>query len=256
MTQKVVVVGVGNSGTKLLAECVWKMLKALRPDCKYYYEPLYWFGENGVSGIVENEDGLKEHLRFPLLPSDDQSWPYMDDYLQNLEGLAKFIRLGSRLKTVIHHDIKFLWITRELYSYLGSMSKNFPRCLPDAGWHHRPGRYDDFERIDAIYSEFDLDAVESKRMEVEACWWHLHNSEVYALVNRGNLLRVKYEDLCEHPIDTLKSVERFLEMKLDVEQLFDADSFYPNPVRHLDLSSEQFEKIEAIAGKLNKRLYR
>ena len=252
-SEKVIILGVGNSGTKLLGTLTSELLtREGFPD--YHYEPLYWRGRRGEPGVVLDREAIDEHVSFPLLPeASTNDWPWLDAFVDRLSGLAKFIRLGSRIRLVLPKPVKVIAITRELYAYLGSMQKNFPRCLPNAGWHHRPGEYDDFERLCDLYPEHDLRAEESCRVEVEAAWWHLHNHQIMIHADAPNLLHVRYEDLCEEPTETMGRVARFLGTQpLDQQHL---RGIHAAPVRPVKLLPRNVATIERIAGELNGRLY-
>lgn len=252
--KKVIIIGVGNSGTKLLGELVWSLLKADGYH-NYYYEPLYWSGVTGETGIVHDDKAIAEHCSFPLLPDSGlTSWPWMDSFVNRLDGLAKFIRAGSRARIFIDRkDVKYIWITRELYSYLGSMQQNFPRCLPDAGWHHRPGKYDDSERLKGIYPEYALGVREECRIELEAAWWHLHNCEMFKLLDRTNLVHVRYEDLCASAETILEKLADFIGVE---NSLWGLSEMVKTPVnRNVSLSPRNVRIIEALAGNLNRSIY-
>lgn len=252
--KKVIIIGVGNSGTKLLGELVWSLLKA-DGYCNYYYEPLYWSGVTGEAGILLDEKAIAEHRSFPLLPgSGQETWPWMDSFIAHFDGLAKFIRAGSRARTFIDRkDVKYIWITRELYSYLGSMQQNFPRCLPDAGWHHRPGKYDDAERLKNIYPDFALRESEEHRIELEAAWWHLHNREMFKLLDRANLVHIRYEELCESPETIVESLANYLGVENTLRGVSETVKAPVN--RNVSLSSTNIRIIEALAGTLNRSIY-
>ncbi len=250
---KIIILGVGNSGTKLLGTLVHNMLKS-KSDYNYHYEPLYWQGINGEQGITLNRNAINEHNRFPLLPDAScKKWPWMDAFIDTLNGLAKFIRAGSRLRLFIDKDVKYIWITRELYSYLASMQKNFPRCLGNAGWHHRPGEYDDIQRLQEIFPEYELPDAEEDRVIAEAAWWRLHNNEIYQLIGSKNLLHVRYEDLCSRPVDMIKQLSVFLGLPADPKVL--SKMITSPPARKVSLSPIQVRVIDELCGELNRELY-
>jgi hypothetical protein len=132
------------------------------------------------------------------------------------------------------------------------MQKNFPRALPNAGWHHRPGHYDDIYRLKEVYRDFDLREEEVYRVEAEAAWWHLHNKAMFDYRERDNILHVGYEDLCLSPVHTLNRIADFLEVdfnsKIDIKM--HSPKEYP-----LSLLPSSIHKIDFIAGELNKCLY-
>lgn len=248
---KIIVIGVGNSGTKLLGSLLNGALIQLgHPD--YFYEPLYWSGSRGEEGLKINRTGINEHTTFPLVPDGDAKWPWLDEFIDNLEGLAKFIRLGSRIEILLRHPVKIVWVTRELYSYLGSMQQNFPRCLPNAGWHHRPGEYDDFRRLSKIYKGIDLSPQEPYRIEVEAAWWHLHNRTMHEHIRNPTIHHVRYEDLCRNPKQSFAQILDFLE--LFPPQPISIDHIYPPATRQINLSPRNIWMINSIAGDLNQEL--
>lgn len=250
---KVIIVGVGNSGTSLLGELINELL-AKHGYPIYHYEPLYWSGNQGKKNNSINPKSISEHTSFPLLADDFiETWPWMDDFIDNLVGLAKFIRAGSRVRFIQKHPVKIIWITRELYSYLGSMQKNFPRCLPDGGWHHRPGEYDDFERLQAIYSDFDLRPEEKFRIEVEAAWWHLHNSEVMKACENGSIYWVRYEDLSKNPVDNMIKISKFIGVPFTKTK--GLKTVHAISERNIMLSPRNVWVVDAIAGGLNKTMY-
>ena len=250
---KIILIGVGNSGTKLMGILINQLLQNQGYPL-YYYEPLYWSGSEGENNLCLSVEGVEEHKSFPLLPEDSVSkWPWLDDFLYNLEGLAKFIRLGSRVRLLSGHTVKIIWITRELYSYLASMQKNFPRSLPNAGWHHRPGEYDDYERLKEIYSNFDLRFEEKYRIEVEAAWWHLHNSQVLRYQEEMDICHVGYEDLCSDPLKWMKKVAEFIEMPFSMVK--GIKEVHSVPDRTASLSPRNIAITECIAGALNRQLY-
>lgn len=251
MNKNTVIVGVGNSGTRILGSMVHKLLLRRDPECPYHYEPLYWSGKYGESDIVLNEDAIREHSECPLLPEPDYQWPFLDQLFAEHHGLFKFIRLGSRISLLIDRPVKIIWITRELYSFLGSMQKNFPRCLPNAGWHHRPGKYDDFGRLKALYESYNLQSDDDFRIEVEAAWWHLQNRIVKEFSDRDNILHVRYEDLCA---DTSTQWERICSF-LEVPYIEPPAELYLPKDRCLWLYPSSIHKIDAIAGTLNRELY-
>lgn len=250
---KIIIIGVGNSGTKLLGRVINELLIEQGYPL-YYYEPLYWMGTKGEKDIKLNLEGIQEHKRFPLYPDANvKEWPWLDKFITNLEGLAKFIRIGSRIRLLKKHPVKIIWITRELYSYLASVQKNFPRCLPDAGWHHRPGQYDDYEKLKRIYSDFDLRKEEEYRIEIEAAWWHHHNSQVFHNKKEQSICHIKYEDLCQSPPKCIVKVAEFIGIPfLKTKTL---KEIYAAPERNLTLSPRNIWMIEFIAGGLNRELY-
>lgn len=249
--RKILIIGVGNGGTRLLGRIIHRILGEDRYP--YHYEPLYWNGEHGESGIAIDHERIAEHVRFPLCPEQGVQWEWMVSFVGQLDGLAKFIRAGSRASCFVQLPVKIVWVTRELYNYLGSMQKNFPRCLPEKGWHHRPGHYDDFSRLTRIYSSFDLKPEEDFRVEVEAAWWHLHNAAMLRYIDRPNVIRVRYEDLCSDPVHEIGRVAEFLDLdcapEVCVEQVRDA------PSRTVTLTPRNTWMIEAIAGDLNRSIY-
>jgi len=238
---KVIIIGVGNSGTKLLGTLINELLiEQGYPN--YYYEPLYWEGTKGESGIEKNKKAINEHITFPLLADETtQNWPWMDKFIDDLVGLAKFIRLGSRIKLLINKPVKYIWITRELYSYLSSMQKNFPRCLPDKGWHHCPGEYD------------CLESNHESRIGVEAAWWHLHNNEMYQVKDAANVYHIRYEDLTKDPITNLKMISDYIEMPFIESKTL--KTIHDVNERKLNLNPSDIRKIDAIANDLNRTLY-
>lgn len=254
MEPKIVVVGVGNSGTKILGILVNELLARIGYPL-YHYEPLYWSGTTGEAGIVPNPSAVEEHKRFPLIAdSSVTEWPWMDDFIENLSGLAKFIRAGSRIRFIERHPVKIIWITRELYSYLASMQKNFPRCLPDAGWHHRPGKYDDFKRIQELYPDAGLRPDEEYRVEVEAAWWHLHNSECRKVMDSSQkIMHLRFEDLCSKPASMMEKVAEFAGIPFSETQSL--SGVHSVPERNVVLSPGNVRVIEKIAGGLNRVLY-
>lgn len=248
---KIIIVGVGNSGTKLLGSLLNDALIQLGyPD--YFYEPLYWSGKHGEEGIRIDKHAIHEHTTFPLAPNGDLKWPWLDKFIYSLEGLAKFIRLGSRIEILLRHSVKIVWITRELYSYLGSVQQNFPRCLPDAGWHHRPGEYDDYRRLSEIYSGIDLSPEEHYRIEVEAAWWHLHNNIIHTHSVSPSIYHIRYEDLCRNPKQSFLEVLNFLD--LSPPRPIPLDHIYPPATHQLNLSPRNIWIINSIAGDLNREL--
>jgi len=249
---KIILIGVGNSGTKLLGELIHALLKK-QGFPLYYYEPLYWKGTNGENSIKLNLKAISEHNKFPLLPASDTEWPWLDKFIDNLEGIAKFIRLGSRIEKLKKHSVRIIWITRELYSYLASMQKNFPRCLPDAGWHHRPGKYDDFKRLKELYKDFDLRPEEQCRIEVEAAWWHLHNSQMLNHLNLETMFHISYENLCAEPVKWMKQISEFINIPFSDSDLF--AKIHPPSETSITLLPNNISMIEAIAGDLNRQLY-
>lgn len=250
---KVLLVGVGNSGTTMLGNLIHELLAA-QGFPRYHYEPLYWSGLEGERNITLNPSAIEEHRHFPLLPDKAvTAWPWLDAFIEQLSGLAKFIRLGSRIRLALRHPVKVVWITRELYSYLGSMQKNFPRCLPDAGWHHRPGRYDDFERLQLLYPGVDLRPEDEYRVEVEAAWWHLHNSQMLRCLETGRIVHVRYEDFCENPGLHLERIAAFIDAPF--RELRAVSDIHPVQERPVALLPRNIWIIEAIAGSLNRTLY-
>ncbi|MBI5142514.1 MAG: sulfotransferase domain-containing protein [Nitrospirae bacterium] len=254
MGPKIVVVGVGNSGTKILGILINELLARIGYT-NYHYEPLYWSGTTGEAGIVPNPAGVEEHKRFPLIAdSSITEWPWMDDFIGNLSGLAKFIRAGSRIRFIERHPVKIIWITRELYSYLASMEKNFPRCLPDAGWHHRPGKYDDFKRIQELYPDAGLRPEEEFRVEVEAAWWHLHNIACLKAMDASQkIMHLRFETLCREPARCMKQIAEFIQVPY--AETKSLSGVHPAPERNVSLSSRNIRIIEEMSGELNRALY-
>ena len=250
---KILIISTGTSGTKLFGTLVHELLKKQGYPL-YYYEPLYWTGTQGEKGIVLNRDGIREHITFPLLADDSiTNWPWMDKFIDNLVGLAKFTRAGTRIRFFVDSPVKILFITRELYSQLASQQKNFPRCLPDKGWHHRPGEYDDFDRLKAIYAHLDLRSEEEYRVEVEAAWWHLHNSQVMNYLNTGKIYHIRYEVLCKNPIEHMKKIADFIDIPFVKTKTI--RNVHPVTQRKLSLSPRNIWMIETIAGDLNREIY-
>jgi hypothetical protein len=249
---EIILIGVGNSGTKLLGELIHALLKK-QGFPLYYYEPLYWSGTNGENNIKLNLQAINEHNNFPLFPTSNIDWPWLDKFIENLVGVAKFISLGSRIEKLKSHPVSIIWITRELYSYLASMQKNFPRCLPDAGWHHRQGKYDDFKRLKKIYKNFDLRSQDQFRVEVEAAWWHLHNSQMLRHLDLKTMLHIRYEDLCLEPAKWINKISKFINIPFSGSELF--PDIQPPPERDITLSPRNIRMIESIAGDLNRKLY-
>jgi len=250
---KIILVGVGNSGTTMLGNAINALLAEQGFPC-YHYEPLYWSGIEGERHIKLNPAALQEHCRFPLLPDETATaWPWLDTFIAQLSGLAKFIRLGSRIRLALRHPVKVVWITRELYSYLGSMQKNFPRCLPDAGWHHRPGQYDDFGRLRLLYRDFDLQPDEAYRIEAEAAWWHLHNSQMLRFLESNRIVHIRYEEFCADPVQHLARIAAFIEVRFT--RSAGLAGIHPALERPVELLPRSVRVIESIAGSLNRALY-
>ena len=247
---KIIILGVGNSGTRLLGTLVSQMLK--KDNCSnYYYEPLYWDSNTGEKDISISYEGIYQHNNFPLFPAKSETWPWLEDFVTNMDGVAKFIRAGSRVYC-FPPEVKIIWIVRELYSYLGSMKKNFPGCLPNSGWHHRPGKYDDFERIQLLYPEYSFSKQEKERVVVESAWWHLHNSQLYKYADDHNIFFLRYENLCKNPVDILTKLANWAEIPvLNSDEIPDMKCIS----RSIELTEEQFCSINTIAGSLNKQLY-
>lgn len=248
---KVLLIGVGNSGTKLLGRILHDMIGKDRYT--YHYEPLYWRGKNGEEDIVLDVDRIKEHVDFPLNPPKNMSWPWMKAFVSELNGLAKFVRAGSRIGCFVDLPVQIVWITRELYSFLGSVQANFPRCLPDKGWHHRPGYYDDFARVAAVYDKYNLRADEDCRVEVEAAWWHLHNSAVLEYIKRPNVFHIRYEEVCRDVNSECARLCSFLGLKCP--EGWNYGEINPIVPKVVKLLPRNIWMIEDIAGELNRTLY-
>jgi hypothetical protein len=98
--KSLIVLGVGNSGTKILSNIIRKILEdEMSIEVKYRYEPLYWIGENGDTDLVLNFAGINEHNLFPL-DSKEEKWNYFVEKYLNYEGIVKSIRVLSRLDSI------------------------------------------------------------------------------------------------------------------------------------------------------------
>jgi GT2 family glycosyltransferase len=252
---KVIIIGVGNGGTKLVGTLVHELL-CTQGIWPYHYEPLFWRGIHGEKGITLNPEGLREHKIFPLLPEAGiTSWPWMNDFILRLWGLAKFIRVGSRLRLFYEKEVKLIWVTRELHNFLASMQsyqRRYPQPLP--GWHHRPGgHYDDYERLAEIFPEFYLKAEEGDRMAVEAAWWLLQNQEPFKLMETGRIYRLPYEDICAHPY--LRMEEIAVLLGIPFEETPALKHVRAAARRQLEVSADMRKRIDLIAGELNQQIY-
>jgi len=148
---------VRSSGTKLLGTLVNELLKEYG-GWPYHYEPLFWDGIHGEKGIRFKPEGLRAHKELPLLPdSSIQKWPWMDGFISSLWRLAKFIRAGSRVRLFYNKEIKLLWITRDLYSWLASgqhaMRKYHELRPPRRGFHYELQLAYDYERLKNYYPQ-------------------------------------------------------------------------------------------------------
>lgn len=248
---KIVILGVGNSGTRLLGKLVSNMLQ--KDKCpNYYYEPLYWDSKTGEKGMILSDKAIQEHKTFPLKPLKEKEWPWLNHFIKEMDGIAKFIRAGSRIN-MFPDNVKIIWITRDLYSYLGSMQKNFPRCLPDAGWHHRPGIYDDFKRMQALYPEHSFQYEESERIIVEAAWWHLHNNALQEYAKNHNIFSLTYEELCADSENILRNLSKWAK----IPYLQKTELPLMKKIKRVALlTDDQYKRIDAIAGLLNRTIYK
>lgn len=202
---KVLIIGVGNSGTSILGTLVNELLcENGFPD--YWYEPLYWKGNRGKKGIVMDKEAIKAHCSFPLFPNNiytNTSWPWMESFVDKLNGMAKFIRAGSRIRTFINiPNIKIIWITRNLRNFLASQH-----------WHHAPPGYDDYPRMMKVLKFKETGGEHKDRMFMEAYWWAIHNAAPMGFVDRDNLLPVMFESLCENPEKNMKEISEFIGLK-------------------------------------------
>lgn len=201
---KVLIIGVGNCGTSILGTLVNELLRENGFN-DYWYEPLYWKGNRGKKGTVIDEDAINEHCAFPLLPDNctNINWPWMESFIDELNGMAKFIRAGSRIKTFINiPNIKIIWITRNLRDFLASQH-----------WHHAPPGYDDYPRMMKVLKLKEIGEKHKDRMLMEAYWWAIHNAAPMGFVDRDNLLPVMFESLCENPKKNMQEIAEFIGLK-------------------------------------------
>lgn len=257
MSLQLLIVGTGNSGTRLLGS----LLHAAFPDSwgsvPYHYEPLYWTGGVDAANLRLCDDGLREHVSYPLRPiSEGEGWPWMSDFIRSRSGVAKFIRAGSRIRQFFQECPRVIWITRELDGYLASMQKNFPRCENAGGWHHRPGRYDDLARLKHLYPESLSDCTEGDRVVAEAAWWHVQNRDFPDYLGDPRLYFLPYERLCSEPLEVLRELAGFLDCEAVEDALVGAASSVRAPKPYpLDLTDARRHRIDRIAGELNGRLF-
>ena len=250
-----IILAVGNSGTRLIGNVVHSIVDPRLSTIPYHYEPLYWKGNWYDNALSLNQEAIYQHKQFPLIPSSrDERWPWMEDFIQNNKGLAKFIRAASRIKSYLSVAPKIIWVTRELHAFLGSMQKNFPRCLNKAGWHHRPGKYDDLPRLIELYPNY-LTEAENDRIVTEAAWWHAHNFEMYKVSSSPKILHIRYEDFCKSPLIWSKRIGDFLERDIPQTTINLLEQVYRPTQRYANLTQSKRKRIEAIAANLNNQLY-
>lgn len=246
---KIVIVGVGNSGTKFLGTAIQSALTRHLGLSTYHYEPLYWSGKDGENGIVLDRAAISQHQDFPLVPEGGDSWPWLVEFLDNLNGLAKFIRLGSRVPLVLRReDVKVVWLVRDLWCYLASMQKNFPRCQGRGGWHHSPGEYDDFRRLQLLFPEIGSKDCMESRLRAEAAWWWLHNQVCFFARSHPNLFCVQYEGLCANPERVSHELSNFLGMEVKPPEV------RLPPERALLIAPAEINWISSNFGSLNQEI--
>lgn len=288
---KVVIIGVGNGGTKIVGSLLNRQLSQVGQR-DYHYEPLFWSGINGENNIAQNLEGVLEHINTPLVLNEHYEWNWLEEFLDNLNGLAKFIRMGARVPVLLKDErIKVIWVTRELFSFLGSVETNLSfekisrvqkamnRVIKSpekvkwylneiadnlayhlgikksrvSGFHHKTIHYDDYKRISEHYSDYELSSDEHRRPEVESAWWHLSNYSAYSLIGHRNLFHIRYEDLCKNPKETLCKVCEFLEIPFFDDTLL--GKVYQAPQRQCRLLPESMQIIDSLAEGLNRQLY-
>jgi len=254
---KVIIIGVRSSGTKLLGTLVNELLKEYGV-WPYHYEPLFWNSIHGENGIQFNPDGLRAHKEFPLLPDKNiKSWPWMDGFISSLWGLAKFIRAGSRVRLFYEKNIKLLWITRELYSWIASgqhAMRKYPQLRPPKrGWHYELQLAYDYKRLEAFYPQLSNLSKDEELIYPDVAWWHIHNIEPFKLMHTGKIFHVRYEDLCANPIEKMKEIAEFIQIPYKPTPTL--QKVHPPPQRKVYLLPNMDAEINKIVGDLNQRLY-
>lgn len=243
---KVLIIGVGNCGTSILGTLVNELLCS-NGFHDYWYEPLYWKGNRGKKGIVMDEEAIKAHCSFPLFPDNiytNMSWPWMESFVDKLNGMAKFIRAGSRIKTFINiPNIKIIWIVRNLRDFLASQH-----------WHHAPPRYDDYPRMRKVFKFTETGEEHKDRMFMEAFWWMIHNRAPMDVMDCDNILPVMFESLCKNPEKNMTEIADFIGLKYQETKSLKTVCVPRKKILKLD--KETTERIfDSWCGHINNRLY-
>ena len=81
----------------------------------------------------------------------------------------------------------------------------------------------------------------------------MHNSEVFKLLGRNNLMHIRYEDLCESPETIVANLANYLGVE---NRLRGVMEMVKTPVyRNVSLSSRNVRIIEDLAGEFNRSIY-
>lgn len=221
---KINIYGSARSGTKLIQIYTCMTLIKKYGSCFVVYEPFLW---KDRSCGYRNRIGIKEHIKLPLLISNDIVKKYKSNFLAkltkkkyNLPVISKFVRANGRINLInnLTNTDKRIFILRRLPEVLSSLENRSWNLLGE-----KIRGYPDWLRLKYEvkklgkaypYTEWLTKIDENNIADKNAFFWAVTNH--FALINLkeiSNKLLLHFDDIKNNLENIFKKIDFFLGTK-------------------------------------------
>lgn len=233
--RKIIIAGVGRSGTSFLFEEVAAALKTCG-EARFFYEPYLWNpAQVNKRGAVRHEPfdtrnlspfGIYVHCASPLFL--DGSHPVHDQMNAHLFGhgdhaMSKMIRGNGRLKAYLgaNPDLRVLGMVRDVMGTVNSAANHFSFFGEEFHPTDRPRFRIEVQRRFGARTPFEHSDEVSRQATLSGYWWQFMTRALLeakaAFPDRVCL--VDYGSLRTNPDGAYAAIDRFLDLPVSAHRL-------------------------------------
>lgn len=262
---KVVILGVGRSGTTALYRLLQDILKEKYDDVDFVYEPFLWdykklndMYENIVEKFNYTDsisiEGSYENKKLPLFIEKNELNNYTNnDYLNCMfkseNILAKFIRANGRINLIkeMFPDAKIILITRNPIDTINSSSELF-------SYYGSEFFESDYERFKNEVLDIYGDSISTvSPIEKEVYYWYYMNKFALESFDEKSMLKLTHESFIFDKEKTITSILDYLEIKdINIAKYIDNSKKIVGPkTKNINITENEFH----ILKKFNTRYF-
>lgn len=255
---KVVILGVGRSGTTAVYRLLQDILKEKYSNVDFVYEPFLWdykklndMYENIVEKFKHTDsisiEGSYFNKKLPLFIEKDSvnnylSSDFLDEMFSTENTLAKFIRANGRINLIkdMFPDAKIILITRNPIDTINSSSELF-------SYYGTEFFESDYERFKSEVLNIYGDIINTEsQIEREVYYWYYMNKFALENFDEKSMLKLTHESFIFDKEKTITNILDYLEIKdVDINKYVDNSKKIVGPkTKNINITEDEFHILK------------